>query len=295
MSQVVGTYMSLPLVFVNGERAAADALAISPRDRGFTLADGLFETMRARRGSVFRLDQHLARLSAGLQALAIPEPPKLRRWLQEAVRQAGPVDLSIRLTVTRGPGPGGLAPPAQVQPTAVISVNAMPAFPADTYTIGLRAVMASGRRNAQSPTAGLKTLAYTDAIVAWLEAQRAGADEAIFLDTKGHCSEATASNLFIYRDGIVLTPPATCAALPGVTRAAVVELARAAGMRAEEREFGPDALTSADEVFLTSSLRGIAPVSSLDGHAIGAGTAGKVTKRLMADYLALVEQECGAP
>src|SRR5215216_5447661 len=235
MSHVAATYMSLPLVFVNGEHADVDARSISPRDRGFTLADGLFETMRARRGGVFRLAQHLARLSAGLQALAIPEPPELGRWVQDAVRQAGPVDLSIRLTVTRGPGPGGLAPPAQVQPTVVLSVHAMPAFAADTYTIGLRAVVASGRRNAQSPTAGLKTIAYTDAIVAWLEAQRAGADEAIFLDTNGHCSEATASNLFIYRDGIVLTPPVTCAALPGVTRAAIIELARAADMRAEER------------------------------------------------------------
>lgn len=293
MSQVTAT--SLPLVFVNGERAAVDAMSISPRDRGFTLADGLFETMRARRGGVFRLDQHLARLSDGLRAMAIPEPAELRRWVHEAVRQAGPADLSIRLTVTRGPGPGGLAPPTPVRPTVVVSVNAMPAFPADTYTTGLKAILASGRRNAQSPTAGLKTLAYTDAIVTWLEAQRAGADDAIFLDTNGNCSEATASNLFIYRDGSVLTPPVTCAALPGVTRAAVIELAHAAGMRAEERVFGLEALTSAEEVFLTSSLRGITPVSSLDGHVIGTGAAGDVTKRLMAAYLALVEQECAAP
>jgi branched-chain amino acid aminotransferase len=292
MSQVTAT--ALPLVFVNGERAAVDAMSISPRDRGFTLADGLFETMRARRGRVFRLDQHLARLSDGLRAMAIPEPGELGRWVQDAVRRAGDADLSIRLTVTRGPGPGGLAPPAQVQPTVVVSVNAMPSFPAETYTIGLRAVVASGRRNAHSPTAGLKTLAYTDAVVTWLEAQRAGADEAIFLDTNGNCSEATASNLFIYRDGTVLTPPLRCAALPGVTRAAVIELAHAAGMRAEERAFGLETLTSADEVFLTSSLRGIAPVSSLDGHVFGTGTAGEITKRLMAAYLALVERECSA-
>ena len=293
MSQFATT--SLPLVFLNGTLTAPDAISISARDRGFTLADGLFETMRARRGGVFRLDQHLARMSDGLRTMAIPEAAELRRWVQDAVVRAGLADLSIRLTVTRGPGPGGLAPPEHVQPTVVVSVNAMPPFPADTYTTGLRAVVASGRRNAQSPTAGLKTLAYTDAIVAWLEAHRVGADEAIFLDTNGNCSEATASNLFMVRDGQVLTPPVSCAALPGITRAAVLELTRAAGMRAEERVFGLDALASAQEVFLTSSLRGLAPVSSLDGHVIGTGTAGAVTTRLMADYLALVERECGTP
>src|SRR6266498_2452494 len=128
MSPVAATSLPLPLVFVNGERTPFDAMSISPRDRGFTLADGLFETMRARRGGVFRLDQHLTRLSDGLRAMAIPEPAELRPWVQEAVRQAGHADLSIRLTVTRGPGPGGLAPPPQVQPTVVVSVNAMPAF-----------------------------------------------------------------------------------------------------------------------------------------------------------------------
>lgn len=286
--------IALPLVFVNGQRADVDAGAISPRDRGFTLADGLFETMRARRGVVFRLDRHLSRLSDGLRVLAIPEPPELRVWVQGPLHQAGPAELSIRLTITRGPGPGGVAPPARVQPTVVVSVSAMPAFPAHTYTIGLRAVVASGRRNAQSATNGLKTLAYTDAIVAWLEAQRAGADEAIFLDTDSHCSEATASNLFIQREGILLTPPLTCAALPGVTRAVVLELAHAAGVRAEERAFGLDALTSAEEVFLTSSLRGIAPVISVDGHGIGTRSIGPVTRRLMAAYDALVERECGA-
>jgi branched-chain amino acid aminotransferase len=295
MNHGATTSQSLPIVFVNGERAAFDAPAISSRDRGLTLADGLFETMRARRGGVFRLDQHLARLSKGLQVMAIPEPAELRRWVQEAVRQAGEADASIRLTLTRGPGPAGLAPPTDVRPTVVVAVNAMPAFSDETYSIGLRAIVASGRRNAQSPTAGLKTLAYTDAIVTWLEAQRAGADEAIFLDTDGHCSEATASNLFAYREDSLVTPPVTCAALPGITRAAVLELAHAAGIRTAERVFGLDVLASADEVFLTSSLRGIAPVRSLGERTIGTGTAGKVTKRLMTAYLALVDRECGAP
>lgn len=286
---------SLPLVFVNGERTASDAAVISARDRGFTLADGLFETMRAKRGVVFRLDRHLARLSSGLRTLSIPEPAELRSWMTAALADAGSTsDISVRLTVTRGPGAAGLTPPADPRPTVVIAVTPMPTFPASIYERGLRGHVASGRRNEHSITAGLKTIAYTDAVAAWLEAQRAGADEAIFLDTAGHCSEASAANLFIVTGNTLLTPPITCAALPGVTRATVVEIAGALGIAADERAFDRDALLSADEAFLTSSLRGIAPLTRVDGRAIGAGAPGPVTRQIAAAYRRLVDQECGA-
>jgi branched-chain amino acid aminotransferase len=201
--------------------------------------------------------------------------------------------MSVRVTVTRGPGPGGLTPPTDAEPTVVVAVNPRPVFAPGIYDEGLRAVIASGRRNPHAMTNGLKTLAYTDAVVAFLEAQRAGADEAIFLDTDGHCSEATASNLFACRDGVLLTPPVSCAALPGVTRAAVLELAQSLGLQAEERAFGPAELAASDEAFLTSSLRGIAPLRSVDGQPLGR-TPGAVTKRFMAAYEALVDRECGA-
>jgi branched-chain amino acid aminotransferase len=294
------THASSPLVFVNGVRMPAEGAQVSARDRGFTLADGLFETMRARRSVVFRLERHLARLSNGLRVMQIPEPPQLRQLIHEALSDGSlavpePVDLSVRLTITRGPGAGGLTPPPDLSPTVVVTVTPMARIPPETYTLGLRAIIASGRRNARSITAGLKTLSYTDAVVAWLEAQRAGADEAIFLDEDGHCSEATASNLFVYDAGHLLTPPVTCAALPGITRAAVLELAIADGLRVEERAFGPERFASSDEVFLTSSLRGIAPVRSVGGVTIGSGTVGAVTTRLRAAYTALVDRESSAP
>jgi branched-chain amino acid aminotransferase len=156
----------------------------------------------------------------------------------------------------------------------------------------LTAEIASGRRNEHAMTAGLKTVAYTDSVLALLEARRAGADEAIFLDTAGHCSEATASNLFILSQGILMTPPLSCAALPGVTRATVLELARAMAMPTAERAFGPDELMAADEIFLTSSLRGIAPVSRVGGRVIGTGRPGGFTRRVTTEYGAVVEREC---
>ena len=287
------TQVSLPLIFVNGEPTPDGAPCVSARDRGFTLADGLFETMRGRGGIVFCLERHLARLGDGLRSMGIPEPRDVRRWIDQAIQAAGPVDVSIRLTVTRGTGPGGLTPPADPQPTTVITVAAMPVIHPDTYRKGLRAVVASGRRNPHAMSAGLKTLSYTDSVLAWIEAQRAGADEALLLDTDGHCSEATASNLFVLHAGVLRTPPVSCAALPGITRSTVLEIAAALNVPARDEIIAAEELVTADEAFLTSSLRGIAPLRTIDGRPVGAGAPGPLTGRIAAAYESLVAQECG--
>jgi branched-chain amino acid aminotransferase len=283
-----------PAVWIDGERLRADTPHVSAYDRGLTLADGLFETMRARGRSVFRLDRHLARLRDGLNALEITAPPKLRSWVLDAVheRTSDEGDLSVRLTVTRGAGGSGLAPPAGVRATVAIVVNPLPQFPSAIYEVGLTAHVASGRRNERAMTAGLKTLAYTDAIAAWLEARRAGADEALFLDSAGHCSEATSSNLFAWTGSTLITPPLSCGALPGITRAAVFELAAARGVPAEEREFGLDELFGAEEAFLTSSLRGLAPLVRIGTRPIGLGVPGALTRAFAEAYDALIAAEC---
>jgi branched-subunit amino acid aminotransferase/4-amino-4-deoxychorismate lyase len=125
-----------------------------------------------------------------------------------------------------------------------------------------------------------------------LEARQAGADDVLFLDTAGHCSEASSSNLFLRTGEMLVTPPLTCAALPGITRALVFALARAQGLAVEERICELDELHAADEAFLTSSLRGIAPLVRVAGRAIGSGAPGDVTRRLRAAYLALLAEEC---
>ena len=283
-----------PMIWVNGERLPFDGLHVSARDRGLTLADGLFETLRAHGGTVFRLERHLARLVHGLGRLQIPVPAELDEWVVAAVRAADLREASVRLTVTRGVGPGGLAPPDDVRPTTIIAVNPMPPFPASVYETGLTAHVASGRRNEYAMTAGLKTVAYADSVAALLEARRHGADEALFLDVEGHCSEATASNLFIWIDQLLLTPPVSCAALPGITREAIVELARTLGLRTAEQPFALAELQRADEAFLTSSLRAIAPLVKVAGEPIGDGRPGPVTRRVAAAYAELVARECRA-
>ena len=282
----------LPMVWVNGRRQPADVPHVSARDRGLTLADGVFETMRARGGVIFRIERHLARIEHAMRVLDIAAPAELRDWVVDAVQAGGAMDAAVRLTVTRGEGPGGVAPPADAQATVIVAINPMPAFPPQVYEKGLSAHVASGRRNERAMTAGLKTIAYTDSIAAFIEAQRAGADEALFLDTEGHCSEATASNLFAWTGTTLLTPPPSCAALPGITRATVLEIARDLGIEASERPFGCDELLAAREAFLTSSLRGIAPLVKVGETPIGTGAPGPLTRQIATAYSALINEEC---
>jgi branched-chain amino acid aminotransferase len=281
------------IVWVDGKRFPSEGAHISARDRGFTLADGVFETMKARNGKVFHLDRHLSRIDGALRRLDIPQPPELREWVDAAIRAAHLPEASIRLTVSRGVAPGGVGVPPDPVPTVVVTVAPPPAFGTGIYETGLTAHVASGRRNEHAITAGLKTVSYTDAILALIEARRAGADEVLFLDTAGHCSEASASNLFAVIGGTLATPPTSCAALPGITRGAVIEMAAELGVTVDERPFGLDELRDADEAFLTSSLRGIAPFVRVGGQPIGTGTPGAITRRVAAAYAALVTRECG--
>ncbi len=284
-----------PMVWVDGHRKAADAPHLSALDRGFTLADGVFETMRAFDGRAFRLDAHLRRLTDATTTLGIPLRTDIRDLVITALAEAGATgmrDASVRVTVSRGVGTPGVAPPPSPQPTVVIAVSTLPAFPSELYTNGLAVHVASGRRNEHAMTAGIKTIAYTESVVALAEARAAGADDALFLDTQGHVSDGTSSNVVLSVAGVLVTPPLSCGALPGITLAAVTELATDLGITAQVRPIQHEELLAAAEVFLTSSLRGIAPVVRIDGRVVGDGTPGPLTRRVMEAYEALVSSEC---
>jgi branched-chain amino acid aminotransferase len=299
---------ALPALWVNGARAAPDAPAVAASDRGLLLADGVFETMRAYSTAhgafVFRLDAHLARLAAALDALGIPHPERalglpLAAHVRDALAASGARTCAVRLTVTRGVGQGLLPPTPAVPPTVLLALQPLPVVPPRVHADGLAARVATGRRNERAPTAGLKTLAYTDAVATLLEARRAGADEALLLDTRDRCSEASASNLFAVVGDALLTPSRDCGILPGITRDVVLERARALapslGLAAvEERPFGLDVLATAREAFLTSSLRELAPLVRVDGRPIGDGRPGPVTQALVAAFRACVAAEGAA-
>lgn len=282
------------LVWVDGIRAEPGARHLSALDRGFTLADGLFETLRISNGVAFRPGAHLGRMHASALRLGLSLPPDLARMVERAAREAtdaGVRDAGLRLTVSRGVSPPGLTPAPGTLPTCVITISTRPPAPGEGLN-GLSARVASGRRNEHSMTAGMKTLAYTESVMALAEARSAGADEAILLDTDGHLSEASASNIFLARGGALFTPPLSCAALPGITRAVVREIADAEGIDVLQHPLGLDDLIAADEAFLTSSLRGIAPLVSIDARRIGGGSPGRLTNMIASRYLALVDEEC---
>lgn len=286
-----------PMVWINGRPCDERTPGLSPLDRGFTLADGLFETMRAYEGVVFRLDAHLARLRTGARRMSIALPDDVEHTLLDALHaacDAGLLDATVRLTVSRGPGAPGLAPPRDAHPTIVIGIAPLPAFPPALYTDGVSACIASGRRNERAMTAGLKTLAFTDNVAALAEAIHAGSDDALFLDTEGHVCEATASNIILHLDNALVTPAGSCGALPGITRAAVLELARRLGFAAEERVVTTEDLARADEAMLTSSVREIVPLVRVNGTNVGHGVPGPVTTRLRSAYAELVESERAA-
>lgn len=248
------------------------AARISPLDRGFTLGDGLFETLRVKDGAVLRVTAHLARLAAGAAVLGLPLPAlDLAGALTGTAAANGIADGALRLTLTRGPGPRGVLPPAEPHPTLVIT--AAPAGPALSPT---RLVIAGGtRRNERSPLAQVKSLNYLDGILARQEAARRGADDAILLNTRERVAETSIANLFAVVDGVLVTPPLADGVLPGIMRAEVL----AAG--AIERSLTTEELMQAEEAFLTSAL-GIRPVREVEGRALASSRAAEALRTRIA-------------
>ena len=273
------------MLYLDGRIVDPEQARIDPRDRGFLLGDGLFETMRAERGRVSFLDRHLDRLEAGAATLGIPLPqprPALAAACLEVLQANGLTNriAAVRLTLSRGPGPRGLAPPADPAPTLLIAVAAI----AEGPLAPARAVISSIRRNEHSPLSRIKSLNYLDAVLALREARERGPNEALLCNTAGRLACASAANVFLVRGGALLTPSLGEGVLPGITRGLILDLASELGSSAEETAIPPSALERAEEVFLTNSLIGIRPLVAVDGHPVGWGEIGPLTKRLSERY-----------
>ncbi|MDX9859327.1 MAG: aminotransferase class IV [Rhodospirillales bacterium] len=255
-------------IWLDGALTTLDAARLRADDRGFTLGDGLFETLAVRDGVVLRAAAHLARLRSGCTELGLPLG-HADDALTEALAQvaAGMQTGTLRLTVSRGPAPRGLRPPAAPSPTVLVTAAPAPLVPPAPATV---VIAATTRRNEHSPLSRLKSLNYLDGVIAWMEASRRGADDALLLNTRGAVAEATAANLFAVIDGVAVTPPVADGALPGLMRAAVRDL-----LDAEERSLTPADLDAASEFFLTN-VSGIRPVVRLDGRPVGRGRPGPV-------------------
>lgn len=254
--------------WLNGEPQIGTIAPFDLRDRGLLLGDGVFDTVMVAQGRAVFAEAHLARLAASCAAFDIPFDARVAQaTLGNAARKI--VTGSVRTTITRGPAPRGLDLPDACAPVILTQAHAGPLSAAWRP---LRAIETPIRRNETSPLAGHKCLSYMDAIWAMRQAKAAGADEAIFANTQGHVASCATGNIFVILKDTLRTPPLSDGILPGVVRAQLLDLGRALFRDVEEASLTPDILHSAQAVFMTNSLRLIAPITSLNGRALALNT-----------------------
>jgi len=282
-------------IWIDGEWHDRASAKVSVFDHGLLYGDGVFEGIRVYSGKVFRLREHLERIYDCAKAidLTIPiAPDEFGRIIEEAVRRSGLQEAYIRPIVTRGVGDLGIDPRKCPKPTVIVIVDGISIWPPERYEQGLSVITAGTpipHREALSPR--VKSLNYLCHAMAKLEANNAGADEALMLDSSGHLAEGTGQNLFVLKRNVLRTPPLSAGILAGVTRGAVMELAVAAGISVREELLNRFDVYTADEAFLTGTASEIAPIRSYDGRPIGSGKRGPVTKDLMARFRRLVGSE----
>jgi len=271
-------------VWVDGAIVEGSQARIPVTDHGFLYGDGVFEGIRVYSWRIFRLDDHLTRLANSARCLGLTIPggvEAVRRIVIDTARAHAEEDAYLRLIVSRGEGPLGIDPTSCANPRIVCIADQVRLYPEEKIRNGIALVTSSLRRPAPDVLdPRVKSLNYLNNALAKQEARRQGADEALLLNAAGQVAEASVANVFAVRDGTLLTPPASDGALEGLTRATVLELAREQLIPAEQRTLGRFDLLAADEVFLTGSGARIVAVGSLDGHGIGKGGAGPITRRL---------------
>ena len=280
-------------ISINGKLVDKADAKVSVYDHGFLYGDGVFEGMRVYSGKVFRLREHIDRLydSARSILMEIPlTPDAMVKAVEQTVKANGKPDAYIRLVISRGPGSLGLDP-RKCEPQVIIIVDDIQLYPHELYDNGLEIITASTIRNhpnALNPR--IKSLNYLNNIVAKIEAIRAGCLEAIMLNTKGEIAECTGDNIFVIKRGVLKTPPTDAGILEGVTRNAVLELARGADIPTQETALTRHDVYTADEVFLTGSAAEVIAVVKVDGRVIGNGKPGSMTRQLRERFQKLVRE-----
>ncbi|MCY2973921.1 MAG: branched-chain-amino-acid transaminase [Planctomycetota bacterium] len=279
-------------IYINGQFFSKEDAKISVYDHGLLYGDGVFEGLRAYSGKVFRLQQHIDRLYESARAIMLQIPmtmEALSAAVNETVAKNSLQDAYIRLVVTRGSGALGLDPNKTSNPQIIIIADSITLYPAEFYEKGMAIITASTIRNhpaALSPR--IKSLNYLNNILAKIEGLQAGCVEALMLNHKGEVAECTGDNIFIVKDGVLKTPPTDAGILEGITRNAVIDLAREHGITCIETAMTRHDVIVADECFLTGSAAEVIPVVKVDSRSIGDGQVGPISKKLQSAFQKMV-------
>ncbi|HTR43453.1 MAG TPA: branched-chain-amino-acid transaminase [Pseudomonadales bacterium] len=280
-------------IYIDGKFYSERDAKVSVFDHGFLYGDGVFEGIRAYHGRVFKLKEHIDRLFYSAKAILLDIPmshEKISRAVIESCRANKIRDGYIRLVVTRGMGTLGLNPRSCKNPSLIIIADKIQVYPPELYSRGMEIVTVPTVRNLHSAVnPAIKSLNYLNNILAKIEANNAGVEEAVMLNAEGFVAECTADNLFIVKNGEIFTPPLSAGALYGITRQTVIELARQNGMKVSEPNLTRYDLFCADECFLCGTGAEIMPVIKIDNRVIGTGKPGNITRNLVSEYHALTE------
>jgi branched-chain amino acid aminotransferase len=285
-------------IYIDGKFYSEANAKISVFDHGLLYGDGIFEGIRFYNGRVFRLEEHLERLWDSARSICLEIPmthEEMTEAVLETIRQNHLHDGYIRLLVTRGIGNLGLNPEQCKSPSVIIIAATIALYHEDFYRKGLSIMTCATRRsNPASLNPAVKSLNYLNNVMARIEANLAGADEALMLNDAGNVAECTADNVFIIKRDQIFTPPITAGALRGITRSIVFEIAAEFGLSVVEADFTRHDVFVADECFLTGTAAEIVPVVKADGRLIGNGKPGPITKRIIARFREMT-RETGTP
>jgi branched-chain amino acid aminotransferase len=285
-------------IYIDGKFYSEGNAKVSVFDHGLLYGDGVFEGIRYYNSRVFRLEEHLERLWDSARSICLEIPmtrQEMTEALLETIRQNHLRDGYIRLIVTRGVGNLGLNPEQCKNPSVIIIAATIALYHEDFYRRGLNIVTVATRRsNPASLNPAVKSLNYLNNVMARIEANLAGADEALMLNDAGNIAECTADNVFIIKHGQIFTPPITAGALRGITRSIVFEIAGEFDLKVMEVDFTRHDIFVADECFLTGTAAEIVPVVKADGRPIGNGTPGPITTRIIARFREMT-RETGTP
>lgn len=282
--------MSEPVVYINGEYLPQSQAKVSVLDRGFLFGDGVYEVIPVFSGKPLRLNQHLERLQRSMNRVLLKNPLTQEQWQKifQILLDSNPGnDRSIYLQVTRGAAPmRDLSISVDIEPTVFVMVNDIKPVDFTGLENGIEAVTVDDFR---WRACDIKSISLIANVMIRLRANELNVMDAVMV-RDGLVTEGTASNIFVVHHGIISTPPKSDCLLPGITRDLVIELALANGFKLEERDIQQDELETADEIWLTSSTREIAPVVKLDNHVIGDGVAGEYWKTIIALYQAYKQE-----